>query len=123
MTTEILITTDTPYSLENFKWLMDHSSARSYLGKETVSKILTALEKGDDEFLKGHYKNILLEYLKENQIDEDFARSHDMIMGRFTNNMKNMGKNLKKTRKDRNEKEEKSEKESADKILDEITNT
>ncbi len=114
------LTADTAYSPENFKWLMDHSSARSYLGPETVARIFHAMQEGDDVILQEYYALILQEYLKEKRIDEDFSVTEGVILGNFNNEMDTMGKNLKKVRKDRNNKEEQDEKEGAESILDQI---
>ena len=111
---------DTPYSLENFEWLMEHSAARSYLGGETVERINDAIAKKNEEYLKSLYPAIFNEYLKEKRIDLNFTLRAGKIMGDFAGNMEKIGTKVRKERRERKTKIEAEESERAEKILKQI---
>ena len=117
------LTADTAYSRENFEWLMNNSAARSYLGKDTVAKILDALEKGDDEFLKGHFERIRNNFITEKDINLKQALREELVLAEFETEAEETGKYLKDQSTQFMHKMEDMDSNYADSILDNLNNT
>jgi len=115
------ISADTPYSMEVFVWLMENSSAKSYLDEITLKRIDDAIASNDDRYLKTIYKIILNTFIEERNAELNRAVSSDLIMDGFTERAETDGKILKEENKKRIKKSEAEDKKIADNILKKLT--
>lgn len=111
---------DAPYSLENFQWLMENSSAKSFLSAEDLKEIEKALKNRDETTLKNHYSFILEEFAKEREININFALQQESLMLEFTSNVEAIDQEVKTEQKARNSQAEEEEKAGAEDILEEL---
>lgn len=115
-----MITSGTPYSLENFKWLMQHPPVRSYLGDDIQKNIRNSINNGNEEYLKRIYPIILELYLKTKESDDKFQKNHEQTIADLTKRINETEKHEKEARKVRNQMVENREKEDADNLLNKL---
>ena len=111
---------DAPYSLDNFLWLLDNSSAKTYLSEESLKEVDEALKKNNDGPLKDLYPIILEQFVRERDININFALAQESLMHDFITNVEDTGLKVKKDLKARTEKVEAKERAKAENILEKL---
>jgi hypothetical protein len=114
------LTSNSPYSLENFKWLMEHSSATRYLSDDSLNKIETALKGGEEAILRDLYPIILPQFIAERDIDVDFIVSQEDTMNSFVTAVEKIGLGVTEQFKESKQQYEEKEKLEAENILNEL---
>ncbi|HLG25416.1 MAG TPA: hypothetical protein VI588_01300 [Candidatus Gracilibacteria bacterium] len=114
------ITADSPYSLENFLWLMENSSVGTYLSEESLARIDQSLESKNEQALRELYPIILEEYVRERDININFALQHESLMNDFAVDVEKAGYKVKAELKAHVKKLEEKERREAEKILKKI---
>ncbi len=114
------IASDAPYTLDNFLWLMEHSSAKSFLPAESLSEIEEALSNSDEDYLLSVYPLILDEFVKERDININFALQQESLMNDFISHVEEVDHQVKSDQKVRTDKIEAEEHSHAEDILDEL---
>ena len=115
------ITANSPYSLENFKWLMEHSSVQQYLLDESLMKIEESLKSGDETVLCRLYPIILEQFITERDINVQFAISQESAMHAFVVGAEKAGYKVKAEYEERKQSVEKKEHTEAENILKNIS--
>ena len=114
------ITIDTPYSLENFLWLMNNSSVRSYLSEESLAHIKQAIDTSNEQTLKELYPIILEQFIHESEINTNFVLQQESLMNDFATNVGKLGFKIKAEIKSSNAKLEEQDKNYAENIIKQI---
>ena len=114
------LTIESPYSRQNFKWLMQNSAAKKYLEEKTINEINKALEAGNDPLLEELYGDILNEYVREEEADLNLAIQESKLIEEFEEDSQMTNKILEQEKEERKAAIEEEEDVQADKILNKL---
>lgn len=114
------LASDSPYSLENFQWLMENSSVKDYLSENELREVEAALNDGDEVILQRHYDLLLEQFLIERDRNIDLGLQEESLMQEFSSSVSDISHEVQVNQKARNDDVEAQEHAGADDILNEL---
>jgi hypothetical protein len=111
---------DAPYTLETFVWLMDNFNAKGLFSDADWDEIEKAVADKNEEHLKTVYPYILEKFVRERDININFALQQESLMQEFTSSVEEVNQDVKARQEARNTEIEAAEKEGVEEILEEL---